>query len=110
ALDAQQQQAAIIAIGKVDALEKSARTNAEKRADALKEYRKSLDAIREKNPNDERLKPERVARVESDIAKQFKDPTGRTGSVDLSGFNDQKNALSTILAEYKNHQKELDAA
>jgi len=110
ALNAQQQQAAIIAIGKVDALEKSARTNAEKRADALKEYRKSLDAIREKNPNDDRLKPERVARVESDIAKQFKDPAGRTGSVDLSGFNDQKNALSVILAEYKNYQKELDAA
>lgn len=110
ALDAQQQQAAIIAIGKVDALEKSARTNAEKRADALKEYRKSLDAIREKNPNDERLKPDRVARVESDIAKQFKDSAGRTGSVDLSGFNDQRNALNAILAEYKNHQKELDAA
>ncbi|PWY38990.1 phage tail tape measure protein [Pseudomonas sp. RW405] len=110
ALDAQQQQAAIIAIGKVDALEKSARTHAEKRADALKEYRKSLDAIRAKNPNDERLKPERVARVESDIAKQFKDPAGRTGLVDLSGFNDQKNALNAIRAEYKNHQKELDAA
>lgn len=110
ALDAQQQQAAIIAIGKVDALEKSARTHAEKRADALKEYRKSLDAIRAKNPNDERLKPERVARVESDIAKQFKDPAGRTGLVGLSGFNDQKNALNAIRAEYKNHQKELDAA
>ncbi|MBA6105665.1 phage tail tape measure protein [Pseudomonas monteilii] len=110
ALDAQQQQAAIVAMGKVDALEKSAWTNAEKRAEKLKEYRKSLDDIREKNPNDERLKPERIARVEADIAKQFKDPAGRTGSVDLSGFNDQKNALSAILAEYKNHQKELDAA
>lgn len=110
ALDAQQQQAAIVAMGKVDALEKSAWTNAEKRAEKIKEYRKSLDDIREKNPNDERLKPERIARVEADIAKQFKDPAGRTGSVDLSGFNDQKNALSAILAEYKNHQKELDAA
>ncbi|WP_139671682.1 phage tail tape measure protein [Pseudomonas sp. F16(2018)] len=110
ALDAQQQQAAIIAIGKVDALEKSARTNAEKRADALKEYRKSLDVIREKNPNDARLKPERIARAESDIANQFRDPAGRTTSVDLSRFNDQKNTLSAILAEYKNHQKELDAA
>ena len=110
ALDAQQQQAAIVAIGKVDALEKSAWTNAERRAEKLKEYRKSLDDIREKNPNDERLKPERIARVEADIAKQFKDPAGRTASVDLSGFNDQKNALNSILAEYKNHQKELDAA
>ncbi|GLO05589.1 phage tail tape measure protein [Pseudomonas putida] len=110
ALDAQQQQAAVVAIGKIDALEKSARTNAEKRADALKEYNKSLDAIRKVNPNDERLKPETIARVQADIAKQFKDSAGRTGSVDLSGFNDQKNALSAILAEYKNYQKELDAA
>lgn len=109
-LDAQRQQAAIVAIGKIDALEKSARTNAEKRADALKEYNKSLDAIRKVNPNDERLKPENITRVQTDIAKQFKDPAGRTTSVDLSGFNDQKNALSAILAEYKNHQKELDAA
>ncbi len=108
--EARSQQAAIVAMGKVDALEKSAWTNAEKRAEKLKEYRKSLDDIRQKNPDDERLKPDRVARVEADIAKQFKDPAGRTGSVDLSGFNDQKNALSAILAEYKNHQKELDAA
>lgn len=109
-LDAERQQAAIVAIGKVDALEKSARTNAEKRADALKEYSKALDAIRKVNPNDERLKPENIARVQADIAKQFKDTAGRTSSVDLSGFNDQKNALNAILAEYKNHQKELEAA
>ncbi|MBF8669710.1 phage tail tape measure protein [Pseudomonas putida] len=109
-LDSQRQQAAVVAIGKIDALEKSARTNAEKRADALKEYQKSLDAIRKVNPNDERLKPENIARVQADIGKQFKDSAGRTTSVDLSGFNDQKNALSAILAEYKNHQKELDAA
>ena len=109
-LDAQRQQAAIVAIGKIDALEKSARTNAEKRADALKEYTKSLEAIRKVNPDDERLKPENIARVQADIAKQFKDTGGRTTPVDLSGFNDQKNALAAILAEYKNHQKELDAA
>ncbi|MCK2109231.1 phage tail tape measure protein [Pseudomonas juntendi] len=109
-LDAQRQQAAIVAIGKIDAMEKSARTNAEKRADALKEYTKSLEAIRKVNPDDERLKPENIARVQADIAKQFKDTGGRTTSVDLSGFNDRKNALTAILAEYKNHQKELDAA
>lgn len=109
-LDVQQQQAAVVAIGKIDALEKSARTNAEKRADALKEYNRSLDAIRKVSPNDERLKPENIARVQADIAKQFKDAAGPTKSVDLTGFNDQKNALSAILAEYKNHQKELDAA
>ena len=110
ALDNQRQQAAISAIGKVDALEKSARTNAEKRADALKEYKKSLDAIRKVDPNDERLKPESIAKIQANIAQQFKDPGGRTSSVDLTGFNDQKNVLNAILAEYKNHQKELDAA
>ncbi len=110
ALDNQRQQAAILAIGKVDALEKSARTNAEKRADALKEYKKSLDAIRKVDPNDERLKPENVAKIQANIAQQFKGPAGRTSAVDLTGFNDQKNALNAILAEYKNHQKELDAA
>lgn len=109
-LDARQQRAATLAMDKVDAREKSSRTNAEKRADALKEYRKELDDIRKKHPDDERLAPDRIARTEANIAKQFKDPAGRTTSVDLSGFNDQKNALSAILAEYKNHQKELDAA
>lgn len=108
--EARSQQAAIVATDKVDALEKAAWTNAEKRAEKLKEYHKSLNAIRLKNPEDERLKPERIARVEADIAKQFKDPAGRTSPVDLSGFNDQKNALNAILAEYKNYQKELDAA
>ncbi|MBK4989761.1 phage tail tape measure protein [Pseudomonas sp. S36] len=109
-LDAQRQQAAIVAIGKIDALEKSARTNAEKRKDALKEYTKSLEAIRKVNPEDERLKPENIAKVKADIAKQFKDAAGRTTPVDLTGFNTQKNALAAIQAEYKNHQKELDAA
>ncbi|MBF8692348.1 phage tail tape measure protein [Pseudomonas fulva] len=109
-LNGQRQQAAIVAIAKIDALEKSARTNAEKRADALKEYTKSLDAIRKVDPGDERLKPENIARVKADIAKQYKDAAGRTSPLDLSGFNDQKNALVAILSEYKNHQKELDAA
>lgn len=44
------------------------------------------------------------------IADRNKDKAGKTAPLDLSGFNDQKNALSAILAEYKNHQKELDAA
>lgn len=44
------------------------------------------------------------------IADRNKDKVGRTSPIDLSGFNDQKNALSAILAEHKNHQKELDAA
>lgn len=76
-LDARQQKAASLAMDKIDALEKSARTNAEKRADALKDYNKSLDAIRKVNPNDERLKPENITRVQADISKQYKDPATR---------------------------------
>ncbi|KAB5626294.1 phage tail tape measure protein [Pseudomonas putida] len=43
------------------------------------------------------------------IEARIKDPKTASSPVDLSGFNDQKNALSAILAEYKNHQKELEA-
>ncbi|WP_342649081.1 phage tail tape measure protein [Pseudomonas sp. REB1044] len=104
------QRDSIAGMHEVDKLEKSAWTNAEKRADKLKTYRKSLADIRKENPDDQRLNPDRIARVEADIAKQFKDPAVRTTPMDLSSFNDQKNALGAILAEYKNHQKELDAA
>jgi lambda family phage tail tape measure protein len=44
------------------------------------------------------------------IEEQKKDPKVAAGSVDLSGFNDSKNALNTVLAEYKNAQKDLEAS
>lgn len=44
------------------------------------------------------------------IDDQNKDSKAGAGSVDLSGFNDSKNALNTVLAEYKNAQKELEAS
>jgi lambda family phage tail tape measure protein len=62
------------AMAKVDALEKSAWTNAKKRTEALKEYEKSLEVIRKNNPSDSRLAPDTVARVKANIADQFKDP------------------------------------
>lgn len=108
--EAEANEKTIKAMAKVDALEKSAWTNSKKRSEALKEYERSLDVIRKKDPADARLNPEAIARVRSNIAEQYKDPVARTGAVDLSGFNKQKNALSSILAEYKNNQKELDAA
>ncbi len=67
------------AMAKVDALEKSAWTNARKRTEALKEYEKSLDVIRKNNPNDSRLAPETVARVKANISEQFKDPKAPKG-------------------------------
>ncbi|SDY31165.1 phage tail tape measure protein [Pseudomonas sp. NFIX28] len=44
------------------------------------------------------------------IDDQNKDPKSATGSVDLTSFNNSKNALTGILSEYKNAQKELEAA
>jgi lambda family phage tail tape measure protein len=44
------------------------------------------------------------------IDEQKKDPKAAAGSVDLSGFNDSKNALSVVLAEHKNAQKDLEAS
>jgi lambda family phage tail tape measure protein len=108
--DAQRQQATILALTKVDALEKSARTNAEKRADAQKDYDKSLETIRKTNPNDDRLKPENIARVRANINDQFKDPKQSAGAVDLTGFNDAQNQLKSVTSYYDNIQKELDAA
>jgi lambda family phage tail tape measure protein len=44
------------------------------------------------------------------IDDQNKDSKAGAGSVDLSGFNDSKNALNAVLAEYKNAQKNLEAS
>ncbi|MFG0925929.1 phage tail tape measure protein [Pseudomonas sp. CJQ_8] len=62
------------AMAKVDALERSAWTNARKRSEALKEYERSLETIRRANPNDARLSPDTVARVRANIEEQYKDP------------------------------------
>ena len=68
------QRDSIIAMHEVDTLEKSAWTNAEKRADALQKYDRALEKIRKTDPNDARLKPETIARVRADIEEQYKDP------------------------------------
>ena len=43
------------------------------------------------------------------VDDQNKDPKAAAGSVDLTGFNDAKNQLTAIVAEYSNAQKKLDA-
>lgn len=104
------QQAAVTAMEKVDALTKSSWTNEQKRTDALKEYKKQLDDIRKENPNDSRLNQAAIDKNISNINAKFKDPKEPGTQVDLTGFNDSKNSLTSILSEYKNYQKELDAA
>ncbi|MBH3360437.1 phage tail tape measure protein [Pseudomonas guariconensis] len=67
------------AMTKADALEKAAWTNSRKRAEALKEYERALDIIRQKNPSDSRLAPDTIATVKANIAEQYKDPATRNG-------------------------------
>ncbi|WP_165976046.1 phage tail tape measure protein [Pseudomonas putida] len=68
------QRDSVAAMHEVDALEKSAWTNAEKRADALQRYERALEKIRKTDPNDSRLDPKAVARIRADIEEQYKDP------------------------------------
>lgn len=107
---AKSQQAAVTAMGKVDALTKSSLTNEQKRAEALKEYKQQLDDIRKVDPKDSRLDQSAIDKNISNINDRFKDPKAAGTQVDLTGFNDAKNNLAAIVDEYKNTQKQLDAA
>ena len=107
---AKAQQDAVSAMVKVDALTKSSLTNEQKRAEAIKEYKKQLDDIRKTSPNDARLDPAAVAKNMANLNDKFKDPKGAAGNVDLTGFNNAKNVLAETLAYYKNADKELEAS
>ncbi|WP_130931594.1 phage tail tape measure protein [Pseudomonas sp. Sample_24] len=107
---AKAQQSAVVAMSKVDAITKSSLTNEQKRAEAIKDYKKSLDDIRKVDPNDSRLDPTAVAKNVANINDKFKDPKVAAGSVDTTGFNNAKNALAETLAYYKNADKELEAS
>lgn len=107
---AKAQKDAVSAMAKVDALTKSSLTNEQKRAEAIKEYKKQLDDIRKTSPNDARLDPAAVAKNMANLNDKFKDPKAATGSVDLTSFNTAKNVLAETLAYYKNADKELEAS
>ncbi|MCP6695856.1 phage tail tape measure protein [Pseudomonas donghuensis] len=85
-------------------------TNEEKRNKLIKEYRRDVEALRKANPNDPLVQADVVAKTIQNIKDKNKEPAGRAAAVNLTGFNDSKNSLSAILAEYKNAEKELDAA
>ncbi|WLI03159.1 phage tail tape measure protein [Pseudomonas simiae] len=107
---AKAQQSAITSMQKVDALTKSSWTNEQKRADALKDYKKQLDDIRKVAPNDPRLAQATVDKNIANINDKFKDPKAVGTQVDLTSFNSAKNDLAAITDTYKNYQKELEAA
>ncbi|RRW54357.1 phage tail tape measure protein [Pseudomonas moraviensis] len=101
---------AVSSMAKIDALTKSAWTNEQKRTEAIKEYKRQLEDIRKVAPNDPRLNQAAIDKNLANIDDQFKDPKAPGSQVDLTGFNNAKNYLAAISAEYKNAQKELDAA
>lgn len=85
-------------------------TNEEKRNKLIKEYRRDVEALRRANPNDPLVQADVVAKTIQNIKDKNKDPVVRAAAVNLSSFNDSKNSLAAILAEYKNAEKELDAS
>lgn len=101
---------AVSSMAKVDILTKSSWTNEQKRAEALKDYKKQLDDIRKVSPNDPRLAQAAIDKNIANINDKFKDPKTSGTQVDLTGFNDAKNDLAAIADTYKNYQKELEAA
>ena len=107
---AKAQRDAVTAMSKVDALTKSSLTNEQKRAEAIKDYKKQLDDIRKVDPKDSRLDPAAVAKNMANLNDKFKEPKAAAGSVDLTGFNNAKNVLAETLAYYKNAEKELEAS
>lgn len=107
---AKAQSNAVTSMSKIDALTKSAWTNEQKRTEAIKEYKRQLENIRKIAPNDPRLNQAAIDKNLANINDQFKDPKSSGTQVDLTGFNAAKNNLASIAADYKNYQKELDAA
>ncbi len=107
---ARAEQAAQNAIDRIDARSRAALTNQQKRAKELEQYKKDLQAIREVNPNDDRLRQATVDREIANINAKYKDQKGTAGSVDLRVANAAKNSLAEITATYRNAQKELEAS
>lgn len=101
---------AVSSMAKIDALTKSSWTNEQKRTEAIKEYKRQLEDIRKVAPNDPRLNQAAIDKNLANINDQFKDPKAAGSQLDLTGYNNAKNNLAAISEEYKNAQKELDAA
>ncbi|MBI6693771.1 phage tail tape measure protein, partial [Pseudomonas corrugata] len=85
-------------------------TNEEKRNKLIKEYKRDVEALRKANPNDPLVQEAVVTKTIQNIQEKNKDPKAATTAVNLTEFNDSKNQLSLILGEYKNAQKQLEAA
>lgn len=101
-LQAQLQSDAVAAQARVDQIRKSALTNEEKRKKALDDLSKDLAKIRAVNPNDTRLDPANVAKLEADIAEKYKDPK----TPKQKAFQDD--AATRLLIQLREQQAELE--
>lgn len=104
------QREGIEAGGRLKQLSDANLSNEEKRNKLIKEYLRDVEKVRLANPNDPSISAAVVAKNIQNIKDKNKDPAVRATAVNLTGFNDSKNSLAAILAEYKNAEKELDAA
>lgn len=98
---AQQEQNAISAQQRIDQLNQSTISNAEKRNKALADLRRDLAAIRQVSPEDPRLDVSNVARLEKNIAEQFKDakgPINQTAEA-IKRLNEQRKETIADLGE-----------
>jgi lambda family phage tail tape measure protein len=95
---------------RLKAISDSNLTNEEKRNKLIKEYKRDVEALRKANPNDPLVQEAVVTKTIQNIKDKNKDPKAASSAVNLTEFNDSKNQLSLILGEYKNAQKELEAA
>lgn len=95
---------------RLKAISDSNLTNEEKRNKLIKEYKRDVEALRKANPNDPLVQEAVVSKTIQNIRDKNKDPKAATSPVNLTEFNDSKKQLSLILGEYKNAQKELEAA
>lgn len=109
----QRQEAAVSGMQLIGREAESAQTQVQK----LEKKLADLDKARQKNIANNTYSPDlqkqyetAVAGVNKQIADANKKAAGPAGALNLTEFNDSKNQLSLILGEYKNAQKELEAA
>lgn len=81
------------------------------KADKLKKALEQVDIkVAKTRASGVSVSEEDVQKLYKNERDKYKDSKPAAGSVDLTGFNNSKNVLTGILSEYKNAQKELDAA
>lgn len=107
------QSSAVLGIQLISKEAEAARSEVTKLEDRLDKLRKARDknvANGSFNGETEKMFQQAEKDLKKRLADARKSAEGRAPEVDLNSFNDQKNTLEKIVGEYRNHQKELEAA